>query len=184
MATSYGPQMLMTTVAEEMRQFALSGIFDGTDVCFEYLARCEAVHAHYSGIGSRLMFARDDGYCDAGIFARPELNRAYRLSLSFFHSINGQDGYFNFPHMLDWMQAFFRHHVSRAWIEPPSRHHTTRSPDMWHIRVFADEQWNPIAITGEAAADLMGLRWFDYKTFLNSAPTPERVKTELRLVKT
>ena len=147
--TRFGQTWLKASVANYMkRQALLVGEYHGTLVTLadhDIVQQCTADHIPS---GTRLIFTVDTGMHSSGWFKNPDFERCLHLSLSFRYPANGQPLPHNHPLAVEWCELFFGKDIRYLSIEPPG------SPDglacdVWHYRLFCDENWQPIIPRGE-----------------------------------
>lgn len=122
------------------RLAALRGVHDGTPRTADYFSSCIGIHPQS---GTKLILTRDAGHHTCGWWKNPDYDRCWHLSLSFFHPEVGIPVSKNKALTKDWLDRVFRQNVTKIWCEPPYGEKGKRN-DVWHYRLFCDENWTPI----------------------------------------
>lgn len=94
-----------------------------------------------------IIYTRDIGHHTSGWWKNPDYERCYHLSISFVTPDLSKLP-FNKALGLKIAEAFFDQHAPKLWLEGPYSPEG-KARDVWHYRLFADEQWNPIQPRGE-----------------------------------
>jgi hypothetical protein len=86
-------------------------------------------------------FTRDTGYHSCGWWKNPDYERCWHLSISF----RGGNEKKALNQILD---NLFGQYKNLIWVEPPYSKEG-KSLEVWHYRLFCDENWQPIKPRGE-----------------------------------
>ena len=134
--------------------------------CYKTFAR--GFHAR---TGTLLFYSRDEGMHSSGWWKNPDYERCRHLSLS-FHETEPEAGR-NYGQMRqvkpkdralteEWIDCFFGAQKRLLWSEPPVTEHGKKF-DVWHYRLFCDENWLPIKPRGEVySRELTEAGWKSY----------------------
>lgn len=140
----------MERVARLLRARAWTGEFDGrvSAHAMGYLDYCRVIDRP---TGAVLIFTRDSGHHSSGWLKNPDYERCFHLSTSPVPTriiIPGAIAELDKKTARRWVEAFFKGDVGKVWSESPK---TTggRTRNVWHWRLFCDEQWKPILPRGE-----------------------------------
>lgn len=88
-----------------------------------------------------IVFTRDTGYHSCGWWKNPDYERCWHLSISF----RGGNEKKALKQILENLFGEFKNLI---WVEPPYSDQG-RSMEVWHYRLFCDENWQPIKPRGE-----------------------------------
>lgn len=146
--------ILLPVAADMMKKKAMSGCNTGERTIYNqiYFAECRWWLAKFECLA---ILTRDTGYHTGGWWKNPDYERCWHLSLSFPGGRNKQD----IEKILD---AVFGEDKKKLWVEPPYSK-TGKSLDVWHYRLFYDEQWDPIKPRGEVySRELTKAGWKSY----------------------
>lgn len=122
---------------ERIKKTALQGYFDGESES-QYLFNCRWWWEKYE---CTLIFTRDVGHHTSGWWKNPDYERCWHLSISF-------PGGKNKNKLNKIIDGLFGSNKNMIWIEPPYSEQG-KSAEVWHYRLFCDENWNPIIPRGE-----------------------------------
>ena len=130
---------------------AKSGTFDGS-AHTDYLESCRWFVERYDCI---IILTRDVGYHTSGWWKNPDYERCYHLSISF---PGGRD-IRKLEHILE---KFFGNNRRLLWCEPPYSKQG-KQVEVYHYRLFCDENWQPIMPRGEVySKQFTELGWKSY----------------------
>lgn len=147
---------LLPDACRRMKSAALKGVWDGRSVT-EYFNSCRWFFECYP---CTIIFTRDIGYHSGGWWKNPLYERCFHLSIAF---PGGKD-----KHGLDKIISYlFGLDRKWIWIEPPYSDHGKKN-DVWHYRLFCDEQWKPIMPKGEVYSTQFTERGWKSFSELNS----------------
>lgn len=147
----FGFQWPLSAVAKEMKERARHGFWYGHE---ELPDKCRGFHLP---TGTMLIYTRDVGMHTGGWLRNPDYERCSHLSLSFYEPLgSGQliHTYSQTPRGKDQqltnelIDLFFGDWKRYLWAEPPMSKHG-KSLEVWHYRLFCDEQWRPLLPRGE-----------------------------------
>jgi hypothetical protein len=129
---------LLTHACARIKAVASRGIWDGKthDAYFE---NCRWILEAYP---CTLIFTKEVGYHSSGWWKNPDYERCWHLSISF---PGGKDKC-ALNNILT--NLFGISNLKLLWIEPPYSEQGKKA-EVWHYRLFCDEQWNPIKPRGE-----------------------------------
>lgn len=88
-----------------------------------------------------VIFTKESGYHTSGWWKNPYYERCYHLSISFRSGSEKKA-------LNDILENLFGANKALVWIEPPYSEQGI-SMDVWHYRLFCDENWQPIMPRGE-----------------------------------
>ena len=135
----------MSSLVPHMRISAATGTYDGLNTPWAraYLAKCTW----------HLIFSRDTGIHTSGWWKNPDYERCFHLSMSFFVFDFGKADYGDAPQdhgaARKWCEAIFgTNDCRKLWIEPPF-FDVGKAKDVYHYRLFCDEEWQAIKPRGE-----------------------------------
>lgn len=83
-----------------------------------------------------IVFTRDTGYHTSGWWKNPDYERCWHLSISF-------KGGSEKKATKEIIENLFKPYEMLLWVEPPYSDQG-KSMDVWHYRLFCDENWQPI----------------------------------------
>lgn len=120
-----------------IKSTALKGVWDGCSAS-EYFNCCRWFLEYYP---CTIIFTRDTGYHSSGWWKNPLYERCFHLSIAF---PGGKD-----KNALEKIISYlFGQDRKWIWIEPPYSPEGKKK-DVWHYRLFCDEQWKSILPKGE-----------------------------------
>jgi len=88
-----------------------------------------------------IIFTKESGYHSSGWWKNPDYERCWHLSISFRGGSEKKA-------LAEILQNLFGPHEKLIWIEPPYSA-AGKKNDVWHYRLFCDENWQPIMPRGE-----------------------------------
>lgn len=120
----------------------------------EGLAIVRACSAQYDqpGLTTTLIFTIDDGMHAIGWWKNPEYARCWHLSLAFWYpddTVAPKDD----KATAEWVELFFHPNARWVWSEPPFSE-VGKQKNVWHYRLFVDENWQAIFPQGEVYSTL------------------------------
>lgn len=135
------PNEILSGVLRRVKYAASLGLFDGTSnpMMSNYVMNC--CSWYLQAYDCSMIFTRDVGHHSGGWWKNPEYERCWHLSISF----RGGNNRKALEKILD---GLFGEHKRKTWCEPPYSDACKRN-DVWHYRLFADENWQPIIPRGE-----------------------------------
>lgn len=114
-----------------------SGVWDGKEET-EYFKNCRFWFQKYE---CSIIFTKEVGYHSGGWWKNPLYERCYHLSISF-------PGGKNKKNLDKILNGLFGYNKKLLWTEAPySKEGKQR--DIWHYRLFCDENWKAILPKGE-----------------------------------
>lgn len=113
------------------------GIWDGRGET-PYFDSCKWLLERYP---ATVLFMREEGYHSGGWWKNPDYERCYHLSVSFR---SGKEK----KALNEILENLFTGYKNLLWVEPPYSEQG-KSMDVWHYRLFCDENWQPIKPRGE-----------------------------------
>lgn len=125
------------TIFQQLKYTSRRGVFNGEEFS-DYLNDCRWRIDKYSCI---VIFSRDVGHHSSGWWKNPDYERCYHLSISF-------PGGRNKSAINKIIDGLFGYYKKLLWIEPPYSPEGKQA-EVWHYRLFCDENWNPIKPRGE-----------------------------------
>lgn len=126
---------LLFEACKMIKYAASKGIWNGRDAIPE---SCRWLLERYP---ATIVFTRDTGYHSSGWWKNPDYERCWHLSIS-FRGGNEKKALREIVHNL------FSPYQRLIWVEPPYSKEG-KSVDVWHYRLFCDENWQPIMPKGE-----------------------------------
>jgi hypothetical protein len=140
----------MRRIADTMTAFAKTWEFNGqnTESNMQWIILSSRIH-HESG--SKIIFTRDVDHHLSGWFRNPDYERCWHLSLSPIQPwliVPGRTIELDREITKMWCKAFFGPHLHLIWAEGP-KSKIGKQAGVWHWRVFADTNWEPIKPRGE-----------------------------------
>jgi len=93
------------------------------------------------GYPATVVFTKETGYHTSGWWKNPEYERCWHLSISF---CGGNEK----KALREIIQNLFGPYQRLIWVEP-AYSKEGKSLDVWHYRLFCDENWQPISPKGE-----------------------------------
>lgn len=135
------------TTENQIQKIVLSqskkGIWDGKDPN-EYFFNCRFWIEKYNAL---ILFTRDEGHHTCGWWKNPDYERCYHLSISFMDKFQNRK-----PHKKKeaekLVKLFFGNNSNLVWCEPPYSKEGLKN-EVWHYRLFCDENWKAIKPRGE-----------------------------------
>lgn len=116
---------------------AKNGTFDGTGMT-DYFENCRWFVERYDCI---IILTRDVGYHSSGWWKNPDYERCYHLSISFPSGLNRKK--------LEYiLEKLFGNNRRLLWCEAPYSEQGKQN-EVYHYRLFCDENWQPIMPRGE-----------------------------------
>lgn len=139
MKTIRRDEILMAAI-QRMKKYAWTGLFHGTDSIYDkmYLAECRW---KVNELECTVLFTRDTGHHSCGWWKNPDYELSYHLSVCFF---GGKDQ----KAIEKLLDGLYGEHKKWVWVEPPYSD-AGKTKEVWHYRLFADENWQPIKPRGE-----------------------------------
>ena len=137
--------MIDMNIVNRAKIMAEQGTSDGTPKSSYYISFCKW---HDLIASATMIFTRDIDMHLSGWWKNPDYNQCYHLSLSF------RDRETGLPKQKDklltrmYAQAFFPNNTNWLWSEPPFTPNG-KLQDVWHYRLFCNEQWQPTYPRGE-----------------------------------
>lgn len=113
------------------------GIWNGQDIT-PYFEACQWYSQKYE---CSIMFMRESGYHSGGWWKNPDYERCYHLSISFRGGRNTKD-------LNKILQGLFGYNTKLLWTEAPYSEQGKQA-EVWHYRLFCDENWKAIMPRGE-----------------------------------
>lgn len=131
---------LLSLAVQKMKKQALTHLFDGTGSIYNqvYLAECRW---WIQSMDCVAIVTRDTGHHTSGWWKNPDYERCWHVSLSFPGGRKQKD-------IEKLMDLFFGEHKKWVWIEPPYSKEGKQA-EVYHYRLFCDENWQPIKPRGE-----------------------------------
>lgn len=132
----------MNTAASDMRdrmiRTAKQSFFDGKSDTLYVVENCKWFIERIDAI---VILTRDIGYHTSGWWKNPDYERCWHMSISFPGGRN--------VNKTDWLlNVIFGNYRTFMWCEPPYSK-TGKENEVYHYRLFCDENWNPIKPRGE-----------------------------------
>lgn len=127
----------LLVVCRKMRRVTGLGIWNGRDVT-PYFESCRWLLDRYP---ATVIFTKDVGYHSGGWWKNPDYERCWHLSMSFRGGSEKKVSN-------EIINELFGNFKKMLWVEPPYSK-TGKSLDVWHYRLFCDEDWVPIKPRGE-----------------------------------
>lgn len=125
---------------QKVKKRSWSGLFSGKGTVHDwiYIRECQWI---IKDLECQVIFTRDTGHNSCGWWKNPDYERCYHLSITFFGDKNQK----TVDRLID---GLFGEDKKLIWIEPPYSDEGKRK-DVWHYRLFCDENWQPIKPRGE-----------------------------------
>lgn len=135
--------------------------FDGTQTgLMDMRAMVYMKHCSLKDMVTRtfVIFTRDEGHHTSGWLKNPDYERCFHLSLSPLEGdiiIPVQLADPDWKTWLQWVEAFFgKENLKKVWAESPKSDMGKRR-NVWHWRLFCDENWEPILPKGEVYSTML-----------------------------
>lgn len=128
---------LLPDACRRIKAAANRGIWDGKDRT-QYFEDCRWLLQRYP---CTIIYTKEYGYHTGGWWKNPDYERCWHLSIAF---AGGKEK----KALSDILKYIFGHYQSLIWIEPPYTEEG-KTLDVWHYRLFCDDNWNPIKPRGE-----------------------------------
>lgn len=140
-------QVDLDRVAERMLTTAATGLYTGRESEINGLYFMSCRQRHY---GTTLICTRDGGHHTSGWMKNPDYERCLHLSMSPMPSQIWTRDTPDFDTKLrdGWLNAFFKGDLRYVWAESPKTPEG-RKANVWHWRLFCDENWVPMLPRGE-----------------------------------
>lgn len=166
----FDPYILPSAVASEMYRRSKHCFYNGT-YDRKVLNHCTGLHA-MGDVVTILIFTRDIGHHTGGMFRNPDYERCYHLSISFRDAITGEHIPYEKKIAKMWVETFFsQDDLRKLWVESPKSEEGKRN-DVWHYRLFCDEQWRGILPRKEVySEDFTELDWKSFSE-IHGEPDP------------
>jgi|SRR6478672_6289943 len=114
-----------------------SDLWQGKEID-DYFRKCQWYSQKYECI---IIFMRETGYHSGGWWKNPDYERCWHLSISF-------PGGRNQKHFEKIINSLFGDNKRYLWTEAPYSDQGKQS-EVWHYRLFCDENWKAIMPRGE-----------------------------------
>jgi hypothetical protein len=168
----FDPYTLPSTAVLEMYRRARHGYYTGTESRENrrLLNHCTGVVTTQE-VSAIMILTRDVGHNSNGMFANPDYERCWHLSLSFRNPLTGEPVSYHKNAAREWVKSFFTPEQRRVlWVESPKTERG-RQHDVWHHRVFSDELWHPILPRKEVyTKEFTELDWKTFSEIYNAPP--------------
>ena len=139
------------TATANIRLQSLVATYDGRGLT-PYFRNCAWLWEKYE---CQIIFTRDVGHHSSGWWKNPDYERCFHLSISFF-------GERSKKYLKRMLEALFGENKRLLWIEPPYSAEG-KQREVWHYRLFCDENWQPIKPRGEVySTEFTELGWKSY----------------------
>lgn len=122
---------------QRIRKTANHGVFDGRHIT-PYFEECRWWLERFDCL---IIFTRDVGHHTSGWWKNPDYERCYHLSISFPGGRNRKKEEYV-------LQKLFRSNCRLLWCEPPYSIEGKKA-EVYHYRLFCDENWEAIKPRGE-----------------------------------
>lgn len=128
---------------------ARRGVYDGivSPTAQRYIDLCRLIWAYNPAEAAVLLFTRDIGHHSSGWWKNPDYERCWHLSVS-YRSATGETIEHDKRRSQTLAEAFFGPDLAHCWVEGPYSPRG-RAIQVWHYRVFADENWEAFKPRGE-----------------------------------
>lgn len=127
---------LIPDACKRMRYAAIQGTWNGKDYT-PYFEMCRWQFPKYD---CTMIFTRDVGYHSGGWWKNPMYERCWHLSISYRDTTKAT--------INKIINNLFGEYKKLIWVESPYTE-TGKKLNVWHYRVFCDENWVPILPKGE-----------------------------------
>lgn len=127
----------LLVVCRRMRRAAGLGIWNGRDRT-PYFESCRWLLERYP---ATVIFTKDVGYHSGGWWKNPDYERCWHLSMSFRGGAEKKVSN-------EIINELFGNFKKMIWVEAPYSE-DGKKLDVWHYRLFCDENWLPIKPRGE-----------------------------------
>jgi hypothetical protein len=128
---------LLPHACSRIKAVAASGLWDGRSQS-EYFENCRWLLERFP---CTIVFTKETGYHSSGWWKNPDYERCWHLSIAF---PGGKDK----KGLSDILVYLFGQFKNLLWVEPPYSD-IGKSKEVWHYRLFCDENWQPIKPRGE-----------------------------------
>ncbi len=155
-------QEILSAALRKVKAVAMYGYFDGQNMT-PYFNECRWWIEHFQ---CQIIFTRDIGYHSSGWWKNPDYERCYHLSISF-------PGGKNKNGLEKIIDGLFGPDKNKIWVESPYSD-IGKSKEVWHYRLFCDEQWLPIIPRGEVYSTQFTER--GWKSFSEATAVKDRLQ--------
>ena len=130
-------EILLIIACKQIKYAASIGIWNGKDNSM-YFESCRWLLERYP---ATIVFTKESGYHTGGWWKNPEYERCWHLSISFRCGSEVKVC----RKIIDFL---FMPYERLIWVEPPYSEEGKKL-NVWHYRLFCDENWQPIKPKGE-----------------------------------
>ncbi|MBV5327213.1 MAG: hypothetical protein JZU65_06165 [Chlorobium sp.] len=120
-----------------IKSAARLGIWNGKERS-QYFESCRWLLERYP---ATVVFTKEVGYHSGGWWKNPDYERCWHLSLSFRGGAEKKV-------TAEIINNIFGLYKNLLWVEPPHSEQGKKL-NVWHYRLFCDDNWNPIKPRGE-----------------------------------
>lgn len=160
MITTIGRNEILSGALRRVKFRALQGFYSGQSPHDQYFVSCGWWIEQYE---CSIIFTRDIGHHSGGWWKNPDYERCWHLSISFQGGKNKK----GLEKILD---GLFGLDKRKIWIEPPYSKEG-KEKEVWHYRLFCDENWQPIIPRGEVySKELTEKGWKSYSELNTITP--------------
>ncbi len=143
---------VITGALRKVKDAAMLGTYDGSENTQFYFWQCRWWVMQYECL---IIFTRDAGHHTCGWWKNPQYERCWHLSISFPGGIHKK----GLEKILD---SLFGPDKNKLWIEPPYSK-VGKQKEVWHYRLFCDENWKGIIPQGEVySKEFTEKGWLSY----------------------
>jgi len=128
---------LLFEAYKRIKYAAMRGIWNGRDRD-TYFESCRWLLERFP---ATVLFIKEVGYHSSGWWKNPDYERCWHLSISFRSGSEKRA-------VKEILENLFGEYQNLLWIEPPYSEQG-KSLNVWHYRLFCDENWVPIKPRGE-----------------------------------
>lgn len=175
MTRVFDKHWIKTSIVEQMKARAelYKGRVPNDPAAMVVIDACRAQYIQRD-LTTLLIYTIDDGMHDIGWWKNPDYARCWHLSLSYWYPDSTVAPKWNAATQ-EWIRLFFNPHERWVWAEPP---HSAigKQRGVWHYRLFADPNWQPIFPEGEVYSTLKTERGW-----LSHSEVMEKIRREAEI---
>lgn len=128
---------LLTDACKRFKYAAAQGIWNGRDLT-AYFESCRWLLERFP---ATVLYMKESGYHSGGWWKNPDYERCYHLSISFRSGSEKKA-------LNEILDNPFGEYKKWLWVEPPYSDEG-KNLEVWHYRLFCDNNWQPIKPRGE-----------------------------------
>lgn len=136
-----GYKEILALAVQKIKSQAMAGVFDGRADSVYNKVYIDESRWWIKNFDCLIIFTRDTGHHSSGWWKNPDYERCWHLSISF-------PGGRNQAAIDKMVDLLFGENKKWIWVEPPYSD-PGKSAEVWHYRLFCDQNWQPLKPRGE-----------------------------------